>query len=114
MSIIIDILGWILLISGGAFVIIGGIGVLRMPDVFTRLHAAGITDTLGAALIIIGLMLQSEARLSLITVKLLLILFFLLFTSPTASHALAQAALSDREAKIKPLLVDEKAPGGKK
>ena len=110
MNIIIDILGWILLIGGGFFVMVGGVGVIRMPDVFTRLHAAGVTDTLGAAMILIGLMLQSEARLSLITVKLLLILVFLLFTSPTSSHALARAALSDTDAKIKPLLVEEQSP----
>lgn len=109
MSMIIDILGWVLLIGGGFFVVVGGIGVMRMPDVFTRLHAAGVTDTLGAALVLIGLMLQSEARLSFITVKLLLVLVFLMFTSPTSSHALARAALSDPDAKIKPLLAEEKS-----
>ena len=61
-----------------------------MPDVYTRSHAAGITDTMGALLILVGLMFQ--AGLTLITFKLLVILLFLLFTSPTASHALNNTA----------------------
>ncbi|MEE9300973.1 MAG: monovalent cation/H(+) antiporter subunit G [Alphaproteobacteria bacterium] len=88
---VIDIFTWILLVGGSFFVVSGGIGLLRMPDFFTRLHAAGVTDTMGAGLILLGLMLQGGA--SFVTVKLVLILVFLLFTSPTASHALAHAAL---------------------
>ena len=95
----IDALSWVLLVTGGFFGIIGGIGLLRFPDLFSRLHAAGVTDTLGAGLILIGLMLQ--AGWSLITIKLILILAFGLFTSPTATHALAKAAL---HGKVKPLL----------
>jgi multicomponent Na+:H+ antiporter subunit G len=64
-----------------------------MPDFFTRLHAAGITDTLAAGLVLIGLMFQGG--FSQVTVKLVLILMLLLFTSPTSSHALAKAALAD-------------------
>lgn len=97
--IMLDILSWLLLLAGGCFSIIGGVGVLRMPDFYTRLHAAGITDTLGAMLILAGLMIQGG--LTMITVKLVLILLFLLFTSPTASHALAKAALIDG---VKPFL----------
>ncbi len=90
---LLDILSWILLLSGGVFGVIGGLGLLRFPDFYTRLHAAGITDTLCALLIIAGLMLQ--AGLSILTLKLALILLFLLFTAPTASHALARAAVVD-------------------
>jgi multicomponent Na+:H+ antiporter subunit G len=86
-------------VTGGFFGIVGGIGLLRFPDLFSRFHAAGVTDTLGAGLILIGLMLQ--AGWSLITIKLVLILAFGLFTSPTATHALAKAAL---HGKVKPLL----------
>ena len=86
----LDILSWICLIGGSFFVLVGGIGLLRMPDVYTRSHAAGITDTLGAMLVLLGLMLQ--AGLTLITVKLIIILVFLLFTSPAASHALNHTA----------------------
>ena len=88
---IIDILSWILLTAGGALGIVGGIGIYRFPDFYTRLHAAGITDTLCALLILLGLGLQ--AGWSLAAFKLALIYVFLFFTSPTASHALANAAM---------------------
>jgi multicomponent Na+:H+ antiporter subunit G len=88
---IIDLLSWICIVSGGLLGITGGIGMHRFPDVFSRLHAVSITDTLCAALFLIGLALQ--AGLTLASVKLLVVFVFLLFTSPTASHALANAAL---------------------
>ena len=66
--------------------------LIRMPDFYTRMHAAGITDTLGADLILAGLMVQ--AGFSLVTIKLLLIGAFLFFTSPTSTHAIANAALT--------------------
>ena len=72
--------------------LIGGIGVLRFPDVYTRMHAASITDTVGAGSILIGLTIQ--AGVSLVAVKLILMLVFLFFTSPTSSFSLAHAALS--------------------
>ena len=106
MPVIADIASWILLLSGSFFVLTGGIGVLRMPDVYTRSHAAGITDTLGALLIIAGLAIQSG--LTLVTVKLVLILLFLLFTGPTASHALNHTAWADG---LRPILDD--APDGR-
>ncbi|NJN45399.1 MAG: monovalent cation/H(+) antiporter subunit G [Candidatus Competibacteraceae bacterium] len=95
MTILLDLLSWLTLLSGAFFVIVGGIGVMRLPDFYTRLHAAGITDTLGAGLIILGLLFQ--AGLTQVSIKLLLILMFLWFTSPTATHALARAALADPE-----------------
>lgn len=85
-----DVLAWILLITGGAFVLTGGIGVLRMPDFYSRMHPAGLTDTMGPILILTGAMLQ--AGLTLATLKLATILIFLLLTSPTATYALANAA----------------------
>ncbi len=90
---VVDILSWLLLAGGSFFLLVGGIGLLRMPDFFTRLHAAGVTDTAGAGLMMLGLMLQ--AGFTLVTVKLLLALFFIVFTSPTACHALAKAALQE-------------------
>ena len=95
----IEIAGWVLLVAGGFFVMVGGIGVLRLPDLYSRMHAAGVTDTLGAALILIGLMAQ--AGFTLVSVKLLAILLFLWFTSPTSSYALANSALFGG---LKPLL----------
>ncbi len=99
MALLIDILSWSAILAGSFFSLTGGLGILRLPDFFTRLHAAGVTDTLGAGLMLIGLMLQSG--LSLVTVKLVLVLAFLLFTSPTATHALAKAAVHGR---VRPLL----------
>lgn len=87
---IIDIASWILLMAGGALGIVGGIGIHRFPDFYSRLHAAGITDTLCAMLILLGLGLQ--AGWSIAAFKLALIFVFLFLTSPTASHALANAA----------------------
>jgi len=91
MTLLIDILSWVLLSLGGVFVFIGGLGALRMPNLYTRMHAASLTDTMAAVLIIVGIMLQ--AGLTLATIKLAAILLFLLLTSPTASNALASAAI---------------------
>ncbi|WP_404378983.1 monovalent cation/H(+) antiporter subunit G [Caenispirillum salinarum] len=88
-----DGLSWAMLLGGAAFSLIGGLGVLRMPDIYTRMHAASLTDTMGAILILGGLMVQGG--LTLVTAKLVLTLFFLLFTSPVSTHALAAAALTD-------------------
>lgn len=91
MAMLIDILSWVLLTLGGISVLIGGIGALRMPDLYTRMHAASVTDSMGAILVLLGIMLQ--AGWSLAAIKLAAILLFLLLTSPTASNALASAAL---------------------
>ena len=91
LELVLDAISWILLSAGGVFVLVGGIGALRMPNVYTRMHAASVTDTMGAVLVLTGVMLQ--AGLSLATIKLAAILLFLLITSPTASYALAHAAL---------------------
>ena len=88
---IIDILSWLSLTTGGMLGVIGAIGIHRFPDFYSRLHAVGIADTLSAILILLGLVLQ--AGLSLAAFKLILIFVLLFITSPTASHALASAAL---------------------
>ena len=88
---LLDIASWILLTLGGVSVLIGGIGALRMPNLYARMHAASVTDSTGAILVLVGIMLQ--AGLSLATIKLAAILLFLLLTSPTATNALASAAL---------------------
>lgn len=99
---IIELLSWVLLVTGGLLGIVGGIGLYRLPDFFSRLHAAGITDTLCAMLILVGLGLQ--AGWTLAAFKLALIFVFLFFTAPTASHALANAALHSG---LKPKLSSE-------
>jgi multicomponent Na+:H+ antiporter subunit G len=90
MAAAVEVLSWFLIVAGSMFVIIGGIGVLRLPDFYTRIHAAAITDTMGSWLILVGLVLQ--AGWTLVTAKLLFLLFFMVATSPLASHALAKAA----------------------
>ena len=102
MSEIVNALSWASLLAGAAFCIIGGLGLIRMPDFYTRVHAASITDTVGAGFLLLGMMLQ--AGFTLITVKLLIIGLLLLFTSPTATHALCKAALTRG---LKPLLAEE-------
>jgi len=87
----LDMLSWVMLLGGGGFVLVGGIGVIRLPDLYTRMHAASLTDTLGTMLILGGIMLQ--AGLTLASIKLAVIVLFLLLTGPTATYALANAAL---------------------
>ena len=91
MAVALDVLSWVMLLVGGGFVLVGGIGVIRLPDLYTRMHAASLTDTLGTMLILGGIMLQ--AGLTLATIKLAAIVLFLLLTGPTATYALANAAL---------------------
>jgi multicomponent Na+:H+ antiporter subunit G len=90
MSVVLDIVSAAMLLGGAFFVVVGGIGIVRLPDFYTRLHGAAVTDTLGAGLILLGLTLQ--AGFTLAAVKLLMIFGFMLVTSPTSCHALAQAA----------------------
>jgi len=102
MSILVDLASWACLLAGGGFCIVSTIGLNRMPDFFTRVHAAGIADTVGAGLVLLGLILQ--AGWTLIMVKLLFIGLMLFLTSPTAAHALTKAALARG---VKPLLHEE-------
>lgn len=106
MALLIDILSWIFLVAGGAFCIIGMIGLIRLPDMFTRIHGVSVTDTLGSGFIITGLILQSG--FTLVTAKLIIIVGLILLTSPVATHALAQAAL---HAGIRPKLAHDETGG---
>ncbi|OGA27773.1 MAG: sodium:proton antiporter [Betaproteobacteria bacterium RIFCSPLOWO2_02_FULL_65_24] len=92
MSALIDAASWACLLAGGFFSMVGGLGLLRMPDFYTRMHAASVTDTVGAGLILLGLALQ--AGFSLVSAKLFIIGLLLFFSNPTATHALAQAGLA--------------------
>jgi len=104
MSNIITILSGLFIITGSLVIIIGLIGVFRMPDFFTRLHAASVIDTMGTMLIVVGLMLYSG--INLVSLKLFLIMIFILITTPAAAHALAKSALHGN---LKPVLYKEKA-----
>ncbi len=95
------------ILAGGFFLVAGGIGLLRLPDLFTRMHAAGITDTLGVGLFVLGFVIQ--AGLGTVAVKLVVLLLFVLLTGPVAVHALAKAALHGG---VRPLGAGAGAGGG--
>jgi multicomponent Na+:H+ antiporter subunit G len=109
MSAALAVLSWACLLAGGVFCVIGAAGMLRMPDFYTRMHAASVVDTLGAGLILVGLALQ--AGLSLVSAKLAMIGLLIFFASPTSTHALARAALLRG---VKPLLAAEEEPPSKR
>ena len=91
MSNITEIVSGIFLVIGAVAMLVGGVGILRMPDLFTRLHAVGIIDTLGVAAILIGLAFL--AGWGLVLIKLIIIFALLMLLNPSASHALARAAV---------------------
>ena len=103
------------LLLGSFLCLSGGVGILRFPDFYTRMHAVGVTDTLGAGMILVGLMLLNTDSLALLNpdspvrLKLLLILLMTLFINPAASHALAKAAIHSG---LLPLLDNKKNEGG--
>lgn len=88
-NIALEIMAILFLIGGAFFFLVGTMGLIRMPDVFCRMHATTKCDTLGAGLILVGLMIFYG--FSVITLKLLLILIFIWLTNPTAAHIIAKA-----------------------
>ena len=91
MELILEIISWFFLITGSFFCLTGAVGLLRFPDFFSRIHATSLTDTLGAGLILTGMMIQ--AGWGLVFFKLVMILLFSFLAGTTASHAIAKAAL---------------------
>jgi len=85
------------ILFGLFFFTIGVLGILRFPDFYSRLHAAGKSDSLAAVLVIIGVALYNLQELSfgnlLVSLKILLIAVFIFIASPTATHALTKTAL---------------------
>ena len=108
MPLAVDLLSWVLILLGSFFTIVGGIGLVRMPEVFTRMHAASVTDTLGAGFLLLGMMLQ--AGFSLVALKLFFMLALIFFLGPVVTHALAQAALHE---KIEPMLAEDRRDRGR-
>jgi multicomponent Na+:H+ antiporter subunit G len=106
MPLAIDIASGIFIAAGSFFILVGALGLLRLPDVYTRAHGTSIIDTAGAGFLILGLMLQ--AGFTLVTLKLLFLLAISFFTLPVISHALAQAALHE---KIAPKLAEDRRDG---
>jgi multicomponent Na+:H+ antiporter subunit G len=99
----LDLLSWVCILLGSFFTIVGAFGLVRMPEVFTRMHAASVTDTLGVGFLILGMGLQ--AGLSLVTLKLVFLLALFFFTGPVVTHALAQACLHEN---IRPMLSEDR------
>ena len=108
MDTIVNLASGLCLLLGSFLILSGGIGLLRFPDFYTRMHAAGVTDTLAATMILVGLMLQSNEIL--VILKLVLVLLMTVFISPVASHALAKAALHND---LMPLTDDNDKTGEK-
>lgn len=102
---LVDIVSWAALVGGAAFYLIGAVGMMRMPDLFTRMHAVSVSDTMGVGLMALGMILQAGP--SLLAIKIAFVVLVLWATGAVASHALARAALHDG---AKPLLA---APDGR-
>jgi multicomponent Na+:H+ antiporter subunit G len=109
MNLAIEIASWILILLGSFFTVAGALGILRMPEIFTRIHAASVTDTLGVGFLILGMALQ--AGLSLVTLKLFFLLALFVFTTPVVTHALARACLHER---IEPMLAEDRRKSSRK
>ena len=109
MDLALELLTWVAFLAGGVFLIAGGVGLIRFPDFYTRMHAAGMTDTLAAGLLLFGMVLQSGDALT--AIKLIMIGFFIFFTSPTATYAIAHAAFTGG---LKPILHEDEGDGSSK
>ena len=115
-ELLINVVSWISILLGSGLVLIGSTGFFRFPDFWSRLHAASVIDSGGMILIILGMCFQ--AGFSLVAVKLFLIAVFLVITGPTATHAVANAALvsglsikngtSNYKTKVKDLKIGKK------
>jgi multicomponent Na+:H+ antiporter subunit G len=103
MQLLVEIVSGAFILLGSFFIVAGAIGLVRLPDVFSRIHGASLIDTAGAGFLLVGLMLQ--AGFTLITLKLLFILAIFFFTLPVAAHALAQVALHEG---FRPLLAEDR------
>ena len=85
----------VFMVVGTFFAFTGSLGLVRMPDFYTRLHPAGKSDTLAQGLILVGAMFQASDPM--VTLKLLLISLLLFVTAPTATHAITQAATKEEK-----------------
>ena len=103
---VIDILSGLCIAAGIVALITGSLGLIRLPDLFSRTHAVGMMDTAGVGFIILGLIIHEG--FTLVSVKLALVGIFLFFTSPIATHAVAQVAY---RAGLKPILEEDRTDG---
>jgi multicomponent Na+:H+ antiporter subunit G len=103
MRLAVDIVSWCLIVLGSFFTVAGALGLVRMPEVFCRIHAASVVDTLGAGLLILGMIVQ--AGFDLVALKLLILMALFFFFTPVVTHALAQACLHEG---IMPMLAEDR------
>ena len=89
--IVVSTVSILLITAGCSFFIVGSVGMLRLPDVFSRLHATTKADNLGLGLVVIGVILQSDSPFT--ATKLILIWLIVLLSSSTACHLIARSAL---------------------
>jgi multicomponent Na+:H+ antiporter subunit G len=94
-SLVLDVLAWAALLAGGFFTLVSAVGMQRMPDIFTRTHAASVNDTLGVGFLTLGMLLQAEDWA--VAVRLVIILVVIFVSGAVAVHALARAALYNGE-----------------
>lgn len=102
-ALLIDGASWLCIGAGSAFIVIGAVGLIRMPDLFSRMQAASLIETAGAGLLLLGFMLQ--AGFGLVMLKLLVMAGLFFFIGPVVSHALAQVALHQG---VAPLLAEDR------
>jgi len=102
-TVLVEVLSWTCVLLGSFFTVVGALGLVRMPEVFTRMHAQSVTDTLGVGFLILGMGLQ--AGLSLVTLKLLILLALFFFTAPVVTHALARACIHE---KVQPMVAEDR------
>ena len=99
MSELLNIVSIILILSGLVFFLGASIGILRFPDFYTRMHAAGKGDTLSTILIMSGMAIQVignfEGSSILVAIKILAIAVLIMLTSPTSTHLLMKAGYND-------------------
>jgi len=100
MSLLLEILSWIFIVSGSFFCVTAGLGLLRLPDFFSRTHAGGVMDSLGVGLLFVAMALQAPGYL--VIIKLVFIYIFVLLTGPAAIHALTRAAVHSGEIPLLP------------
>jgi multicomponent Na+:H+ antiporter subunit G len=102
---LVDVLSGVLLLTGTALALIAGLGLIRFPDVFSRMHAATKPATLGLLCVTLGAALQMDDSSN--AVKLLLVAAFQFVTAPVAAHMIGRAAYRSRAGALDDLVVDE-------
>ena len=105
---LIELLTAVLVLIGGAFALIGSIGLARLPDFFTRLHGPTKATTLGVGAVVLASLLHFTAERGDLSLKELAITLFLFITAPVSAHLLSKAALAERRRTPAPKQPDEK------